>query len=109
MFDHGFPMLLYRQLSHRGGSYTGRFFGVRRDKGRDGADAGALCLSLVEGRKLSPGQAQGPRIHVPASPCPYARTKVSAPSPKNLPVQALPGADIYFTISHGVLCNLVVD
>jgi len=51
-------------------------------RGRCGGRWGALCLSLMGVQKPPPGQAQGPRIHVPAllpvprtGCCPYALRK----------------------------------
>src|SRR5579872_1293799 len=37
--------------------------------------SGGLVLVLDGGSYPSPGQAPGPRIHIPASPCPYDRQK----------------------------------
>ena len=36
--------------------------------------SGGLVLVLGGRVEPPPGQAQGPRIHLPTSPCPYART-----------------------------------
>jgi len=54
---------------------------VSRDKGLGCGGCGGLVLVLGGSAEPPPGQAQGPRILIPASPCPY-----NIPSlPKNEP------------------------